>query len=280
MKKNRNSIFRSINSLTQRNCNFYNVTPGNAQHIGGRNEQQDAFGFSDISDKELVDNNGVLAAVADGMGGLCKGKEASNLVIKTFLNTFSNKVSNKNVQDVLNKSLYGSNLELNKMAKHLGLEGNIGSTLVAVIVYKDDLHWISVGDSRIYLYRNDCLSLLTEEHIYARDLEKAVCTGHITEEDALNHPDRECLTSYIGIEELLQIDKNDKPLKLISDDIILLCSDGLFKTLSDKEITEIIRQNKVEPQNIAEELVSEVLKKEKLFQDNITVVILKYSNLT
>ncbi len=62
------------------------IRPGNHQHIGTRKEQQDAFAFSDLSDAAFVRHAGMLALLADGMGGLKEGGEASRLAIRAFRN--------------------------------------------------------------------------------------------------------------------------------------------------------------------------------------------------
>jgi len=90
--------------------------------------------------------------------------------------------------------------------------------------------------------------------------------------DAENHPERKALTSYLGLPEITDADFNELPFPLRMEDKILLCSDGLYGTLSDEEMAEIIKQNS---EDIAEKLVRAALLKQKPQQDNITAVLLK-----
>lgn len=248
------------------------IIPGNAQHIGVREEQQDAFGFSSLEDVEIVARNGVLAVVADGMGGLAMGKEASGIAVSTMLKAYTAKMPDESIPEALNRILLEANNAVLNMAKKSGLEGEVGTTLAAVVIYNnDELYWISAGDSRIYLYRGSYLTKLTKEHIYARELTNEVIKGNISREEALSHPDGNALTSYLGLPNLREVDRNIKPLALKPGDYIVLCSDGLYGALTEQEFSEAMNGN---PQHIAELLVQKALSKNQNYQDNLTVAIL------
>ena len=72
------------------------IIPGNAQHIGSRKEQQDDFGFSDIDNVTFINHGGVLAVIADGMGGLARGREASLIAKQTMLQEYDRKIGKEN----------------------------------------------------------------------------------------------------------------------------------------------------------------------------------------
>lgn len=252
------------------------IVPGNAQHIGDREEQEDAFGFSDIEDPDILETCGVLAALADGMGGLFKGKEASTFAVRTMIETFTNKSLNEPIVDALKRSLLISNNEVLNIAQKLKIEGQVGTTFLGVVIFKDKLHWISVGDSRLYHYRNGSLKQLTTDHIYAKELQEEVAARKMTEDEALNHPQREFLTSYLGIPELKDMNLNEEPYILEPNDLVVLCSDGLYKTLVSEEITEVLKSHCLNPQEACEALVDKVIKKGQKYQDNVTIAILQY----
>ncbi|MDO4987627.1 MAG: protein phosphatase 2C domain-containing protein [Synergistes sp.] len=244
------------------------VSVGNCQNIGRRSEQQDSFGFSDFADKELIDIVGYTGIVCDGMGGLVGGREASGTAVRSFLEAQKTISAEEETADkILLKSTHIANNAVWHLAESINEPGNCGSTLVAVAVKCDMLYWVSVGDSHIYRYRNGRLKQLNKEHIYANKLQKAVEKGFLTEEDALHHPQREALTSFIGIENLTEIDEGN--LQLRSEDTILLCSDGLYKTLSEEEIAESYEGD---PQKWTEKLISITLSKENSHQDNVTAI--------
>ena len=255
---------RSSHSLSE-------VIPGNAQHIGAREEQQDAFGFSALHDPEAVKRYGMLAVLADGMGGLDMGKEASQLAVQTMLNEYLEKTAGETVPEALEKALQEANNAVCELALQHELEWNVGTTLVAAVIKEGMLYWISVGDSRIYLYRGGVLIPLTRDHIYANVLDLRVREGQLTREEAEMHPERHLLTSYLGIPKLDEIDANRKPFRLAAGDWILLCSDGLYDELSESLLEEAVR---MPPPQAADFILQHVLALENPYQDNATIAIL------
>lgn len=259
-----NSVYVKVNGS-------FHIIPQNEQNIGAREEQQDSFALSDFENTELVSKKGVLAVLADGMGGLKMGKEASDLATKTMLAEYNKTVLLDSIPNELNSTLKKANKAIYEMAKKEGLEMDVGTTLVASVIHKDQLYWISVGDSRIYLFRDNKLIQLSHDHIYENELYNEVIQGKISLEEAKNHPERALLTSYLGMECLSRIEQNHNPLPLQVGDRIILCSDGLHGVLSDSEINEIIAN---EPEKSAELLLQTVLTKNIKYQDNITIIIL------
>ena len=250
------------------------ISPGNAQHIGARGEQQDSFGFSVFDDADHVGHAGVLAVVADGMGGLAMGKDASTVAVNTFLNTYMDKDPAEKIAAVLDRCLHAANRAVNKMAKNAGLEGEVGTTLVAVVIHEGMLYRVAAGDSRIYLFREGLLRQLTTDYNYGRVLDRLVSKGEMTQSEAESHPSRAALTSFLGKEDLDEYDNpSDPPIVLQIGDKILLASDGLFGFLPEAEISRLMV---AEPQKAAENMVNETLLLQRPYQDNITVAILGY----
>ncbi len=243
--------------------------PGNAQHLGSRKEQQDSFGFSDPNEEGFVSHGGFLAVLADGMGGLDHGRAASSLAVKTFLDAYHCKTEQEEIPLALERAALEANAAVWSLAEQAGSEGNVGTTLVAAAFDQNSLHWISVGDSALYLFRDESLSLLTTSHIYANELDEKAATGSISHETALNDPQREALTSYLGIRELQEMDRSTEPFLLLAGDRIVLCSDGLFKTLTTPELSAELS---ADPQQACEALVQKTLEKGLDHQDNITVL--------
>lgn len=250
------------------------ISPGNCQHIGSRSSQQDAFGFSDKDDAEFVAHGGVLAVVADGMGGMSNGGQASHLAVRTFLHAYMTKVDNEPVSTAMLRALNEANQSVISL-RHQVAEERVGTTLVAAVAHDNALHWVSVGDSRLYLWRNEQLTQLSQDHIYANDLDRDAANGYISREDAQNHPERPSLTSFLGLDTLELIDHNPLPFPLLAGDRLLLCSDGLYAALEEVEITPLFEPD---AQQTAEDLIALVLTKERPNQDNLTVAILAYDS--
>lgn len=247
------------------------VIPGNAQHIGSRLEQQDAFGFSDISDSAFVHKYGSAAVLADGMGGLAGGKEASQLAVQTFLDTYMAPAPVETINEKLLRACHAANTAVAGYAKQIDLEEGVGTTLIAAVVHENQLFWLSIGDSRIYLLQNGRLIQLTTDHVYARELDAKAELGEISQEDALCHPERNSLTSFIGLKEMGEVDYSVEAVPLFAGDRIILCSDGLYGSVSEEEM---IMSCHLDTQAAAEKMVESALLKQKPHQDNATVAIL------
>ena len=247
------------------------IIPGNAQNIGTRKEQQDDFGFSDIDNAKFISHGGVIAVLTDGMGGLEMGREASRTAVRAMRNAYEAKSPEESIPRALDRALHLANKAVFEMAQKAGLEEDVGTTLVAAVVHQDALHWISVGDSRIYLFRKGQLTRLTTDHVYARELDKEIVSGNISRQEAESNPDRDALTSYLGSPEIKEIDRNVNEFLLEPGDRILLCSDGLYRALSEQEMAQILGGH---PQDDAESLVRNALSKKLPHQDNLTIAIL------
>lgn len=250
---------------------------GCAQYIGSRDNQEDSFAFSDLNDSELIDDCGFIAAVADGMGGLAFGSEASAIAVSSISDVYTNKTKAEPTPSALLRAVRAANESVRMMSEYNGAYGNAGTTLVSTVIIDNSLFYISVGDSRIYLFRDGIPNTLNVPHNYGNSLHKKMLNGEITQEDIDENPEKEHLTSYLGLDEIREIDYNQVPLNLRIDDMLILCSDGLFNTLSDDEISAILEKYLGQPQAAADALVSEVLNKDMPYQDNVTVAVIYYS---
>ena len=141
------------------------------------------------------------------------------------------------------------------------------------MIHKDALFWVSAGDSRVYLWRSNQLTRLTEDHVLAVELSKRVKDGELTAESALVHPERESLTSYLGLDFLPKVEKSIRPFPLGDGDWALICSDGLYRALSEDEMATSLQND---PQRSCDVLIERALAKENPSQDNVTVLALKF----
>ncbi|MDR0964520.1 MAG: protein phosphatase 2C domain-containing protein [Clostridium sp.] len=247
------------------------ISIGNIHHVGARESQQDSFGISDISNQMLFTQKGVFGVVADGMGGMTGGGEASGIAVRTLLQYFNEALSCEQPQLDLLNMIGAANDNVNRYME--GSQDNGGSTVVAVIIRDGYLYWISVGDSRIYLLRGGALIQINRDHTYAVELDEKAAMGEISWEEAADHPKRVALTSYLGMGRLEKIDRNIRPVRLQSGDRVILMSDGVFGTLTDEEMLYGMRQDLHETAAVLQEMI---LKKEKRGQDNFTAIIFAY----
>lgn len=249
------------------------VLPGNACHIGQRRQQQDAFALSDFTDTGFISHGGYLAVLTDGVGGLLHGAEAAQIATQHFIESYLSKSCRQTVTEALDAALEMSNQAVCATARQNDCFEQMGTTLVAVVIHGHHLHWRSVGDSHLHLCRDRRLSQLNADHNFARLLQTQVEQGHISQQQADNHPERKALESFIGLATLPQIDRNQQPLPLKRGDILLLCSDGVDGVLSAEEIVDCLHGA---PMLAAQRLCDAVLQKNQQGQDNLTAVVLAY----
>jgi len=245
------------------------LIPGNAQHIGHRQQQQDSFGFSNLGDAAFRKHGGILAVVADGMGGMANGDAASRAAVKSFLQAYESKSETEPIPDALLRSMQAANAGVYQLALQMNAAEEMGTTLIATVMHNDQLHWVAAGDSAIFLYRNGEFTVLNQPHIFAVELDEHAHHGRIKKADAMAHPEREALTSFVGMEKLVLVDRSLRPIQLRDQDFVLLATDGLFKTLPIEEMTAAMTGDS---QTIAESLVNRTIAAEKPYQDNVTVL--------
>lgn len=250
------------------------LRPGNAQWIGRRAEQQDAFGFCGFTQDWHRGEGGVLAVLADGMGGMEAGGAASRLAVRTLMAVFDGRGPDEPVPEALSRALDETNRAVYDLACQGAGEGNTGTTLVAAAVQDGRLHWVAVGDSRLYLYRgaDATLTQCSRDHNHLADLMQEVAQGRLNRAQAETDPDAAALTSFVGMAEIPRVDSNLRPLALAPGDRLLLCSDGVHGVLTPAEIAAALR---LEAQAGAAALIAAVKAKALETQDNATAATLE-----
>lgn len=254
------------------------VSVGNFQGIGKRENQEDSFYVSDFMNKEQAAKKGVLAVVADGMGGLSNGEEMSALVTQTACEFFSKiPIRYEGEGNPISRYLKAMLAEIMKRAEVLQKddeEEDCGSTMTAVLLKDDELYFLSVGDSRIYLVRDGRLYQMNREHNVGSRLAEHMARGEMLLEDYRDTRGKSGLTSFIGLRNLNLYDLSVRPIKMKNGDMVMLMSDGVFGTLSEQEILECLTQDCGESAHNLKEAVEAA---DKRRQDNFTGVIIRYN---
>ncbi|MEI6414248.1 MAG: protein phosphatase 2C domain-containing protein [Pseudomonadota bacterium] len=251
------------------------LIPGNAQWIGTRQEQQDAFGFYGYGQDDFRRHGGILMVLADGMGGLSRGREASLLAVERMMAAYGEKHPDEPIPDALLRALTAANQTVYELACATDGEGRVGTTLVAAAVHEEgDLYWVAAGDSRLYLLRakDGTLTQCTQDHNLGSELLLQVAAGELDREQALTHPDQDALTSFIGMAEIPKVDRNLRPLTLEPGDRLMLCSDGVHGRLSEMELPKLLAGE--DPQSVAETVIEAIKEKATDNQDNATLVLI------
>ncbi|MGN1318429.1 MAG: PP2C family protein-serine/threonine phosphatase [Lachnospirales bacterium] len=250
-----------------------------SQIIGTRNEQQDSYFISDSVEFDLLHTSYAAASVCDGMGGLSSGEVASKMAVdyaRMSFHEYFDKPGLKNIPDFLKNVA----INLNKKVYQYSIDScggqMCGTTMTYVILENNNLYWLSIGDSRIYIIRDKQIVQITNDHNYSYLLDQKVKEGIMSADEAMREANREALISYIGIENLDIIDLSVNPFRLEKGDIVLLCSDGLTKVLSDNEICEYINNNKENLEEMTKLLPLYAFDRNAGSQDNTTVAIVCY----
>ena len=241
---------------------------GGAQDIGKRDNQQDVFYISTpvFGHTEQVGRD--LLVVCDGIGGASFGKEAAQIACEALKSLLMTEDEIYDVPEALLQAARYANNEVVGFMIRRRVRTVGGTTLIAALIKNDMLYWISVGDSHIYLLSDTGLKQLNEDHLYAHALDAAVKEGKIDKAFADKHPRRDSISSFIGIRELKEISSGKT--RLSPGTSVILCTDGLYKTLSEDEIAKVHDHN---PQKWAESLILKTLQKDRKYQDNVTVTI-------
>ena len=120
---------------------------------GARDYQEDAFMVNNLGEAENGDICSLII-MADGMGGHAAGNVASNMVIATFNKSFQSNFPTTNIAEALTEALNRSNEQIRASVKETPQLRGMGCTMVTAYVQDDNLYWVSVGDSHLYLIRD------------------------------------------------------------------------------------------------------------------------------
>jgi protein phosphatase len=256
---------------------FAEVITGSDMHIGTRPYQQDACYVTEttLSEPDIpVKAYGVLC---DGMGGLEDGEKVSNLAVGALSSALDGLISDEGVEEFFIAEV--RKLDESVCSECGSDDGGLpksGTTLCAALIFGGSLYWASVGDSRIYIIRDGDIVQVSRDHNYSMVLKEYVRQGRMPAGDAEGHPKKGALISFIGSGKVRYIDTNSAPFALIHGDIVLLCSDGLVKSLTNPEILEIVGTHYGDMGSAAKALTSEAFDKGEGAKDNTSVVLMQY----
>jgi len=209
-----------------------------------RNTNEDSVASLLINNHSFnSDASFAILVVADGMGGHELGEVASDIASKKFIEVVTDSIfsslknrANVEIEEIIKKAVFLANKEVWDLSKKNS--DSIGTTLVGAVLSNNNVFIANVGDSRAYLINpHKSLIQITKDHSVVQDMLDA---NIITKEHAKNHPRKNLLTRALGLSEDIQPDIFKKE---IENEIILLCSDGLYGMLDDSEILNTFNGN-------------------------------------
>ena len=231
----------------------------NLQGIGSREEQQDAFGISRMA---RMEEDGLLAVLCDGMGGMAEGGRIAAETAAEMVAMFPWEDDGAVPEWVRQRS----------GRVYQQFRGHGGTTLVAALLRGRSLSFWCVGDSDLFLLREGTLYELNVRQEFRNDLVLRALEGAFPVEDAFTDPQAGALSEYIGKEDV-KCDYTYLPFPLQPEDVLLLCSDGVSDTLTLKQIREAMA---LPPQACCDKLEEEILAAGRPNQDNYTAIVMQY----
>jgi serine/threonine protein phosphatase PrpC/tRNA A-37 threonylcarbamoyl transferase component Bud32 len=227
---------------------------GICSQCGRRDENQD---FSEVRSPKGLElaTRGVVAAVADGLGGQ-GGRVASEVAVRHFIDFYYQMPETMGVPRAASRALRSINSWISAQARSGSEQSGMATTFSGLVLRGRRAHVVHVGDTRIYRLRNNQLRLLTDDH-------------------TMSHPDmKHVLHRAVGLDENLRVDLRDHSLQL--HDRFLICSDGVHQTLGDTRIQAMLAERSA-PEVAATEFVEKSI--DAGSQDNATAVVMDVVNL-
>ncbi len=216
-------------------------------------------------DSHYVDPAGRFSIVADGMGGHAGGEEASQIAIKTIKEHIEKNWNDTvEISQLLEESLLAANQAIVEDQVSNPQRADMGTTAVLILFQEEQVWAAHVGDSRLYRFRGDTLTQITEDDTWVA---RAMKMNQLTADEARTHPLRHVLSHCLGRRDLRQV--NIRTVDVKAGDLVLLCSDGLTEEVSDGEITTYLKSKSVA--ELPQILVDAA--KNNGGSDNITVVL-------
>lgn len=228
---------------------------GFASERGARERNEDYVGVF-LGDETQRALRGVVAAVADGVGGALGGRTAAEVTVRGFVDGYYGLPDMLGVERAAGRALDAMNRWVFAQGRLDPCLAHMATTFSALIVRGREAHVVHVGDSRVYRWRDGRLSRLTTDH-------------------TLPQPDlRHVLFRAVGIEDTIRIDHGVETLR--PDDRFVLCSDGVHGVLPDRVLADLLTEPG-SPQHTAERLVKRAL--EAGGRDNATAAIIDVTNV-
>ena len=231
--------------------------------IGDRKSQQDTMQYAWKGDDTI------LAVVCDGMGGMSGGERASRKAVDVIFKNFADSFVTDETQysEWLKRSFVEADEAVAGLTDEAGNILHSGSTVVGVLIKNNRMYWASAGDSVIYYLDTQGIHTVTRMHNYNLRLEQLLNSGKITVEEAKKE----------SMNGLPLVDSGSQTILMNQGDIVILASDGLYKSLTAVQIQAIVEESGGNMSIAAERLCKEAQRLGECKQDNTTVIAVRYS---
>jgi PPM family protein phosphatase len=234
---------------------------------GGRKVNQDRLGY-------VYTRDALCVVVADGMGGHVGGEIAAHIVVRLIIERFESEAKPTLVSPVLflQRSIAAAHAALSDYAERFRLPDTPRTTVVACVIQDDAAFWAHAGDSRLYAIRRGGVLARTRDHSKVQYL---IDNGVITPDEARRHPDRNKVFSCLGGEFEPNVDFSPR-IPLLNDDVLVLCTDGLWSAFGDAEVVRAVSSGGL--QQAAPALLNEAERRGGADCDNLSLIALRWAS--
>jgi len=230
---------------------------------GRRPTNEDQIGSAVPVDATVRERKGALFVLADGLGGHLGGEVASEIAVRTLIDDYYGPASHGRIETALQRAVQAANLRIFQRANLDGDLWKMATTLVALAITATQAYVAHVGDSRVYHWRAGRLTRLTNDHSEAAELFRR---GFVKPDRLGDHPGRHALTRTLGSDLIVRPDFIRQSVE--AGDRFLLCSDGLWSALSERELSEALAG---EPEGACRSLTDHAM--DAGSEDNVSVQI-------
>lgn len=239
-----------------------------ASRIGGRKYNQDRAAYA-------YSNDSLLMVLADGMGGHLYGEIAAQLAVKTFTEAFKQTAQPRipDMEGFLHDTMERAHNSIIQYASEQNFAENPGTTCVVALVQDGQVCWAHAGDSRLYLLRDNQVVVRTRDHSM---VQQWADWGIISQEEMKTHPDRNKIINCLGGVEDMFFVESSPIMPLQQGDTLLLCSDGLWGSLSEAELAAFF--SVASPPAALEQIMDEAAQRGGAKSDNITAIAARLSD--
>jgi PPM family protein phosphatase len=212
-----------------------------------------------------------IFVIADGMGGHNAGeiasKTAAEFTGEVLVNTPGALTDADRIESDIVNAMEKANQKVFEMSKAKSENSGMGTTLIVSIVYGRKLYIGHIGDSRVYIIKNDTIRKITSDHSLVEELLKS---GTLTKEEAENHPKKNIITRAIGCSVVIDVDSYEQEVE--NGDVILMCTDGLTNMINENQIKDIIEKEN-DLSIVCDNLIMKA--NENGGEDNTTVILFR-----
>lgn len=234
---------------------------GGAMTIGTRQVQEDCYFMKET-------NAGRLLVVSDGMGEAYGGRIAARTAIETFRDIFEDYNAFDNPQYFFKKAFHTANKEILKALDN-GQNGR--ASLASTVIYRNKMYYAVVGNVKICVYRKGDLIQVSTGHTVDCLAQKGFLSGKLTRQEGIALLENQRIYNFLGQDGFCEVELFDEPIRLYSDDTVLIMTDGVYDLLSWQDIEEVLKKGG-SCSKMALEIVGKINRNSEEEKDNATIL--------